>query len=78
MDYIPILEMLFVTVAGFILVGTLVGLRRGEVHFPVQWLLEEGFNREHPKFKTVVIANFTIAAALIGISILHLVELSSQ
>jgi hypothetical protein len=40
MDYIPLIEVAAIVLAGFILAGTIVGLCKGEVHFPIQWLNE--------------------------------------
>jgi hypothetical protein len=60
------------------LVGTIRGLRVGEVHFPIQWLFEEGYKRDEPKFRAIVLANFAIAGALIVIAVLHLVTLQSE
>ena len=73
MDYIPVGEFVLVTVAGFVLVGTIRGLRHGEVHFPVQFLFEDGYTRDHPKFRRIVVTNFTLAGALIGLAVLNLI-----
>jgi len=74
-DYIPILELVEVTVGGFILVGTIRGVRAGEVHFPIQWLFERGYVREDARFKWIVIANLAIAATLFTMAATHLVLL---
>ena len=75
MDYIPAFEVAAVVVGGFILAGTVSGLRAGEVHFLAQWLKEDGYERDDPKFRQVVVANFAIAAVLFGISAAHLIAL---
>lgn len=75
MDYVPVLELAELVVAGFILAGTVRGLRVGEVHFPVQWLFEAGYKRDDARYKRVVIANLVIAGTLFTMAAAHLVTL---
>jgi hypothetical protein len=77
MDYIPLLEAASVIVACFVVAGTIVGLRVGEVHFPIQWLNEAGYKRDDPKFKKVVFLNLAMAAGLFGISAVRLIALAA-